>query len=156
HGIAETLTAAEMSLAWPSISKSFAATGHFTWRGEVMDTSISLADLLAAAGGDRSGVKVRLSGAPFKLAFDGHMTRRPTFKMEGTLAADTASLRQAMVWAGQKPLPGGGFGRFALKAQTFVGGSTIALSSVNVELDNNIAEGVLTIATDGHSMVQGT
>jgi AsmA protein len=156
HGIAETLTAAEMSLAWPSISKSFAATGHFTWRGEVMDTSISLADLLAAANGDRSGLKVRLSGVPFKLAFDGHMTRRPTFKMEGTLAADTASLRQAMVWAGHKPLPGGGFGRFALKAQTFVAGSTIALSPVNVELDNNIAEGVLTIATDGHSSVQGT
>ena len=33
---------------------------------------------------------------------------------------------------------------------------TIALSTVNVELDGNVAEGVLTFATDGRQTVQGT
>ena len=61
-----------------------------------------------------------------------------------------------MRWTGTKPLPGGGFGRFALKAKTSIAGGTIALSGVNVELDGNVAEGVLTFATDGRQTLQGT
>src|SRR6185312_8219872 len=51
---------------------------------------------------------------------------------------------------------GGGFGRFAIKARTNVVGGTISLSSVNVELDGNSAEGVLTFAADGRQTLQGT
>jgi hypothetical protein len=46
------------------------------------------------------------------------------------------------------------FGRFALKAQTNVAGGNLALSGVNVELDGNTAEGVLTF--DGRQTLQGT
>jgi AsmA protein len=74
--------------------------------------------------------------------------------MEGTLAADAASLRDTLRWAGQQPPPGGGFGRFALKAQTNVVGGTIGLSGVNIELDGNAGEGVLTF--DGRQTLQGT
>ncbi|HKD27338.1 MAG TPA: AsmA family protein, partial [Xanthobacteraceae bacterium] len=108
----------------------------------------------AALQGDRSGVKIRLASTPFKFAFDGYISHRPTLKMEGTLAADTASLRDALRWAGQQAPPGGGFGRFALKAQTNVVGGTIGLSGVNVELDGNAGEGVLTF--DGRQTLQGT
>ena len=59
-------------------------------------------------------------------------------------------------WAGQKPLPGGGFGRFAIKARTNVSAGPSASSSVNVELDGNAAEGVLTFAADGRQTLQGT
>ena len=104
--------------------------------------------------GDRSGLKVRLAGTPFKIAFDGYISHRPTLKMEGTLAADAASLRDTLRWAEQQPPPGGGFGRFALKAQTNVAGGTLSLSGVNVELDGNTAEGVLTF--DGRQTLQGT
>jgi len=155
RGAVETLSGVELSLAWPAIAKSFAATGRFVWRDEPIDASVNIADLFAALIGDRAGLKIRLGGAPFKLAFDGHMSHHPTLKMEGTLATDTPSLRQAMIWAGQKPPPAGGFGRFALKAQTKVLGDIIALSAVNVELDGNTAEGVLTFATDGRKIVQG-
>ncbi len=156
HGIAEGLSDVEMSLAWPSIAKSFGATGRFVWRAEPIDAGITLTDMFAALDGQRTGLKVRLNGTPFKLAFDGHMSRLPTFKMEGTLSTGTASLRQALEWAGQKPLPGGGFGRFAMKAQTTLGGGIVALSGVNVELDGNTAEGVLAFATEGRTVVQGT
>jgi len=53
-------------------------------------------------------------------------------------------------------LPGAGFGRFALKAQTNIVGATIGLEGVNIELDGNSAEGVLTFATDGRQTLQGT
>jgi AsmA protein len=152
----ETLNSVDFSLAWPSISKSFGATGHFVWRDEPVDASVTLADFPAALLGNRTGLKLRVAGAPMKAAFEGSISVKPTLKIEGTLAADAASLRSALVWTGHNPLPGGGFGRFAIKAQTKVVGGTIGLSSVNVELDGNSAEGVLTFATDGRQTLQGT
>jgi len=154
YKIVETLTNVEFALAWPSISRSFAGTGRFGWHDEPIDATISFTDFVAALQGDRSGLKVRLAGAPFKFAFDGYISHRPTLRMEGTLAADALSLRDMLRWAGQQPPPGGGFGRFALKAQTNVVGRTIGLSGVNIELDGNSGEGVLTF--DGRQTLQGT
>jgi AsmA protein len=156
RGWVEKLTDVGVSVAWPSISQSFAATGRFAWRGETVDASLSLSDFVAALAGDSTGFKLRLNGAPLKVAFDGHLSSRPTLKVDGTLAADSASLREALRWSGQKPPPGGGFGRFALKAKTNAVGGNVSLSGVNIELDGNAAEGVLTFTTDGRQMLQGT
>jgi AsmA protein len=156
HKISEDLSEVAFSLAWPSISKSFGATGRFVWHDEPVDASLTLADFAGALTGNRSGLKVRLAGAPLKAAFEGSLSMSPTLKIEGTLAADAPSLRNTLLWTGQKPLPGGGFGRFAIKAQTTVVGGTIGLSGVNVDLDGNTAEGVLTFATDGRQTLQGT
>jgi AsmA protein len=152
----ETLYAVDLSLAWPSITRSFGATGHFVWHGEKVDVSVALADFAAALAGSRSGVKLRLSGAPLKAAFEGAFSIKPTLKVEGTLAADATSLRRALTWAGHEPLPGGGFGPFAIKAQTTVTGNSISLSGVNVELDGNSAEGVLAFSSEGRQTLQGT
>jgi len=99
YRIVETLTNVEFALAWPSISRTFATTGQFTWNGQPFDATLSLSDFLAALTGDRTGLKVRLTGAPFKFAFDGNMSHRPTLKMEGVLAADASSLRETLRWA---------------------------------------------------------
>ena len=55
------LSNVELSLAWPSISKSFAATGRFVWHDEPIDATFSFTDFVAALRGDRSGLKVRLA-----------------------------------------------------------------------------------------------
>ena len=154
--IDERLSDVAFSLAWPSISKSFGASGRFVWHDEPLDMSLTLGDFPAALAGNRTGLKLRIAGSPIKAAFEGAISVKPTLKIEGTLAADAASMRNALTWFGQKPLPGGGFGHFAIKAQANVMGGTIGLSSVNVELDGNTAEGVLTFATDGRQTLQGT
>jgi AsmA protein len=156
HKIFETLENVHFSLAWPSISKSFGASGRLVWHDEPLDVAVTLSDFPAALTGSRTGVKLRIAGSQMKAAFEGAVSVKPTIKVEGTVAADAASLRDTLVWLGQKPLPGGGFGHFAIKAQTNVMGGTIGLSNVNVELDGNSAEGVLTFATDGRQTVQGT
>src|SRR5207237_511691 len=62
----------------------------------------------------------------------------------------------ALEWMGQ-PAPGhGGFGRFALKARANVVGASIALTNVNVELDGNVAEGVMTYSNNGRHTLQAT
>ena len=67
HHASEKLDDIDLSLAWPSISRSFAATGQFDWRGERVDGAISASDFVAALSGDRSGLKARISSAPLKL-----------------------------------------------------------------------------------------
>jgi AsmA protein len=154
YRIVETLTKLEFALAWPSISSTFAATGQFTWNSQSYDATLSLSDFLAALSGERTGVKVRLNGVPLKLAFDGNMSHLPTLKVEGVLAADAGSLREMLRWPADGPgLP---FQQFSLKALTSVTGRNIALSKVNVELDGNSGEGVLTYVADGRRTLQGT
>jgi len=153
---AETLADIDLSLAWPSISRSFAATGQFDWRGERIDGSVSASDFVALLSGDRSGLKARLASAPLKLAFDGTVANRTSLMMEGTVTVDSLSLRNALRWTGQQAPAGGGFGRFALKARANVVGGSVALTNVNVELDGNAAEGVMTFANNGRQTMQAT
>jgi AsmA protein len=154
--VSESLGDIDLSLAWPSISRSFAATGQFDWRGERVDGSISVSDFVAALSGDRSGLKARLASAPLKLAFDGSVANRTSMMMEGTLTVDSLSLRNALRWVGQAPPGSGGFGRFALRARANIVGASIALTNVNVELDGNAAEGVMTYANNGRQTLQAT
>ena len=65
-------------------------------------------------------------------------------------------MRNALRWTGQAPPGSGGFGRFALKARANVVGASIALTNVNVELDGNVAEGVMTYANNGRQTLQAT
>jgi AsmA protein len=154
--IVETLTNVEFALAWPAISKSFAATGRLAWHDQPIDATLSLTDFVAALTGDRSGLKLRLSGALLKLAYDGSISYRPTLKMEGALSADTSSLRDMLHWTSQWTIPAGGFGRFAVKAQTTISGRSVSLSALNIELDGNIGEGGLTLGGEGRQVLQGT
>src|SRR6476469_8349849 len=101
--LSETLDDIDLSLAWPSISRSFAATGQFDWRGERVDGSISLSDFLAALSGERSGLKIKVASAPLKFAFDGTVANPISWMMEGMLSADSTSLREALRWIGQRP-----------------------------------------------------
>lgn len=156
RGFNETLKQVELSLAWPSIAKRFAATGSVAWRNQPLDVAVSISDFPAALAGDNAGLKFRIAGAPLKLAFDGTMSHRPSVKIDGALAADAASLRNAMSWASGKPTPGVGLGRFALKARTNVMGGTVSLSNLNIELDGNVAEGVLSYAARERPTLQGT
>jgi AsmA protein len=153
--VTDRLDGVEFQLAWPSISRSFGANGRFVWHDEPIEASLTLGDFLAALNGERSGVKLRLAGAPVKVAFDGAASNQPTLKVDGTLSVESSSLRDALRWANTSELPFGGFGRFALRAQASIAAGLVSLSGVNVELDGNTAEGVIALSTD-HRTVQGT
>jgi AsmA protein len=152
----ETIGDINLSLAWPSISRSFAATGQFDWHGARVDGSISVNDFLAALSGERSGLKIRVAAPALKFAFDGAVANKTSLMMDGTLTADSASLRNALRWIGQAPPGRGGFGRFALKARANLVGPSLALTNVNVELDGNTAEGVMTYSNIGRQTLQAT
>jgi AsmA protein len=154
--ILEAVSGANMSLAWPSISRSFAATGEFDWHGARVDGSLSVSDFVAALAGQHSGVKARIASAPLKFAFDGSVANGASLMLDGTLTADAPSLREALRWSGHE-LPGSnGFGRFALKAKANVLGTSVALANVNMEIDGNVTEGVLTYNSAPRQSLQAT
>ena len=154
--LSQQLDDVEFQVAWPSISRTFAANGQFTWRDQTVKAGLTLSDFQAALAGQRSGVKLRLSSAPLNLTFDGAASKLPTLKMEGTLNLDSPSLRDALNWAANSRVPFGGFGHFVLHAQSDIGNGVVSLTNVNLELDGNQSEGVLTLATDDHRGIQGT
>lgn len=156
RGIKETLRHVEMSLAWPSLTRTFGATGQFGWRNEVVEASFSVADFAAALSGQSSGLKFRLASTPLKVAFDGTMSSRSPAKIDGTLAADAARLRDVLRWIDKSPPVEGGFERFSLKAQVNAVGDAIALSAVNLELDGNVTEGVLSYSAGERQSLKGT
>jgi AsmA protein len=151
----DRLEGVDFQLAWPSISRSFGANGRFVWHDEPVEATIALSDFAAALKGERSGVKLRLTSAPVKVAFDGAGSDQPTLKVDGTLSVESPALRDALRWTQMSELPFGGFGRFALRSQSSIAAGVVSLSAVNVELDGNMAEGVITLSTD-HRTVQGT
>ena len=156
QNLREVLTHVEMSLAWPSISKSFGATGQFGWRTEVVEASMGIADFHAALTGETSGLKFKLAGASMKVAFDGTMNNNPTLKIDGNISADVARLRDLLRIAGRQPFTGNGFNKFMLKATIKAGAGAAALSPVNIELDGNAAEGVLSYTFGQRRNLQGT
>jgi AsmA protein len=156
YNVKEVLNHVDMSLAWPSISKSFGATGQFAWRSEVVEASLAINDFHAALTGENSGLKFRLSGAPAKLAFDGVMNSNPTLKIDGTISADASRVRDMLRWAGKQPPSGNGFNKFALKANMNAGNGNMALTGLHIELDDNAAEGVLSYSFGARRNLQGT
>jgi len=153
--ITDRLDEVDFQLAWPSISRSFGATGRFVWHDQPVETSFALSDFLAALTGEKSGVKMRLSSAPLKVTFDGSASDQASLKLDGMLSVESPSLREALRWADARQLPFGGFGRFALRAQSSMADGIVSMSGVNVELDGNVAEGAITVSTDRHT-IQGT
>ena len=111
HKLNETLDDVALSLAWPSISKSFGATGRFVWHNEPLDMNVTLADFAAALAGKRTGLKLRVAGEPMKAAFEGSISVEPTLKIEGTFAGDATSLRDTLIWQRLRPLRHQGEGR---------------------------------------------
>jgi len=154
--LTEALGDIDLSLAWPSISRSFAATGQFRLARRARRRQHQRQRFRGGLVGDRSGLKARLSSVPLKLAFDGSVADRTSMMMEGTLTVDSTSLRNALRWTGGAPPGGGGFGRFGLHARANLVGASIALTNVTVELDGNVAEGVMTYANNGRQTLQAT
>ena len=102
---------------------------------------ISSPRLQATGPGSRSGSPARRSNS-HSTAIISH---RPTLKMEGTLAADATSVaRRAALGRASSPRRAAASAASRSRRKPTWSAATIGLSGVNVELDGNAGEGVLT------------
>jgi AsmA protein len=155
--VAQEATGIDMSFALPSSGRRLAASGHYLWRGQTVETVVSVADMGTLLSGEASGVKLRLQSPKGKLAFDGQVSTAGGNRVDGTLVVDAPSLRAAVGWLGQSLPFTSGFGPLSLKSKVQAGPNSVTLSNVYVDLDGNVGEGTLTMALDRERpLVRGT
>jgi AsmA protein len=151
----ETLSTVEASLAWSG--QSLAVTGSFHWRGVPTTIDFVITDTNSLGRGDRSGIRFRLDSEFLRVGFDGGLAFRNGIQANGSLSADSKSLRSALAWFSVAAPTRGGFGRFKLKAQAALTPAALALSGLAIELDGNRAEGGLTFKREnGRAILQST
>ncbi|MFK7792029.1 MAG: AsmA family protein [Devosiaceae bacterium] len=156
-GITETISSADLTLSWPTSSTRAAINGAGIWRGEEVELSASLDQPAALAQpGSTSGVVLSVAGAPLQLRFDGTVSpgrngeNLAPWQASGSLAVSTPSLRRAASWLTSEVGAGSTFGAFRLDADMNLVGATMDLTDLQISLDGNEAEGVLTLDLDGH------
>ena len=102
--VSEQLDDIDLSLAWPSISRSFAATGQFDWRGERVDGASAQRFRRRAVGRTfRPESAARERAAEARLRRHGRQPHQPDDGRHATI--DSTSLRNALRWIGQAPPP---------------------------------------------------
>ncbi|CUU43575.1 putative assembly protein [Blastochloris viridis] len=138
-------------------SSTLKLSGTFRLRGEAVEAVLSLGDTVALARGARAPLRLRLTTAAAELAFNGHALAGRNLQLDGALAVDGTSLRNALTWYDFEPAVRGGLGRFSLAGHVTVSGGQFALRRASLELDGNRAEGGLTVRVEnGRPTVQGT
>ncbi|MCC2111476.1 MAG: AsmA family protein [Hyphomicrobiales bacterium] len=153
----ETIEAINFDIDWPSTSRAMSAAGLFHYRGEPVSLNATVnspAEFLANKPAD---FRLQLSAGPLRLALDGSANQVSDLQFDGAFSASTPSLRGLITFLGTDIAPGSTLGPMSVKGTANAFGGTISLADATVELDGNIAEGVLTLALAGERpAVQGT
>lgn len=144
QGEREPLSNVSAAIAWSG--SGITASGAFQWRGQPATFNLALSDLAALEQGNRSALRLRIEGADLKFGFDGGVAYRNGVQADGTVAAESPSLRTMLAHlTPTPPITRAGFGAFKLKAQLALTPASVALTKLAVELDGNRAEGGITI-----------
>jgi AsmA protein len=151
----EVFTSVDASIAW--IGSGVTAAGRFVWQSLPLELTLSIADTIQLNKGANSGFRLRVDSEVLRLAFEGNLRVQNGVLAEGSLAADSVSLRRALALIPLEPLTEGGFGPFKLKAQAALTPAALTLSGLSLDLDSNRSEGVLSIKREaGRTLLQAT
>lgn len=134
-----------------------AVSGTVVWRGEPLDVDLSLGSLGALATGGAGRLRVKVSGPPVELAFDGAARLAGGPVAEGALSVETRQLRTMLEWLDLDAPTERGLGPFALSGRVQMSPQSAALAEARIELDGNVSEGGFTLRLEGgRPVVQGS
>jgi AsmA protein len=85
---------------WPSRDQPASMSGSLVWRGEPLDVSVGGIEPKALFAGQKSPITLAVKGARSRLNIVGETSVAPDPRLSGTMAFETASLRDAMEWGG--------------------------------------------------------
>ncbi len=155
---AERLTDIALTFAWPTPASPANLDSTFLWRHQSVTANLEIANPAAYIAGRKTAADLSLEtpSGLFKLAGTVSGVIAPT-RFEGQLTAETSSLRRTLRWLGLDIAEGGGFRAMTMQADTIITGPLWTLTSVNLALDGNVAEGSLAVRLDRPKpMLQGT
>ncbi|WAC27359.1 AsmA family protein [Ancylobacter sp. SL191] len=148
--------AADLRIGWRG-GRDAAIEGRVVWRGEPIHVDLAASSLGVLLTGGASPIRVKLSGPPFDMAFDGTGKLAGGPVANGTLTVASRQLRQTLAWLGLEAPTAQGFGSFSLQAQSILSGQGATLSGARLELDGNVSEGGFNLRLDGaRPVIQGS
>lgn len=150
------IPAADLRIGWRG-GRDAAVEGRVVWRGEPIEVDLAASGLGVLLTGGAGPLRVKLSGPPFDMAFEGTAKLAGGPVATGTLTVASRQLRQTLAWLGVDAPTEQGFGSFSLQAQSILSGQGATLSGARLELDGNVSEGGFNLRLDGaRPVIQGS
>lgn len=151
----EIFTNVDASIAW--IGTGMTAAGTFNWQSVPTELTLSVTDIAQLNKGVNSGFRLRFESELLKGAFEGNLRVNNGVVAEGSVSADSPSLRKVLSLVSMTPFTSGGFGPFKLKAQASLTPAAFTLTGLSLDLDGNRSEGGLTVKREaGRTLLQAT
>lgn len=140
------------SLSWSDTGLT--TTGTLQFRNQPVNASLAIANTSAFMKGQRSGLRLRVESGLLRFSYEGGLAAGPAgLNGEGSLSADSRSLRNVLALFDIKVPSPRGLERFSAKANVSLTPIALALTNLTFELDGNRADGGITLKRDGERMI---
>ncbi len=141
--------AVNLTVDWRSLDAPATLTGAVTFRGHSAEVAAWVAQPSSLLRGDSSAITLRVRSAPLDLSANGVFAGSPAAGYHGRITASAPSLPDALALAGIDAALPAPFADFTLTSDATVGGGTLDLPNLRLQLDGNAFEGTLAYQGNG-------
>ncbi len=148
-GATHEASAINMKVGLSDLRQPLSAEGDLAWKGQKVDLNLTLTSLKTLMDDKPARLALAMSSAPATAQFDGSLTLRDSYDLEGSLNAKSPSVRALAKWLGTVLPKAKGFGALEATGQVRATQKVISLSGANITLDGATAKGQVTVETQG-------
>jgi len=134
-----------LEFAAPSLAEPLSARGSAVWNGQKVGVDMQLKAPGAFVEGKLSGLELSISAPSLKAGFVGTAARVSGILLEGSVKADSLSLRDLSAWTGSPLGAGRGLGAFKVSSSLNYSDDILTLSDAAITLDAMTARGTASI-----------
>lgn len=153
----ETFTQIELAANWARLGSPLSGNLAFVWNGKVVELDGRVekpSDLLT---GVATPIEADIVTAQGNVAIRGTSALGELFRVDGTIAVESAAFDQALAWLGYGGGDAPGLDRLSMQGQMRLLGDTANLTGLTLSLDGNSGTGGLTVrVAEGVIDIDGT
>lgn len=149
-GTRHAVSAMNVNLRAKTLASPLNADGDLTWRGQPVKFEGTLTTLAEVLTDAPAKLALTLTAQPVKADYSGSIDMASGASLDGTISAETTSLRALALWAGEASLPPNeGFGPLSIKGYLKTRPGAFHLNNADIGLDHMRITGTLDGKTDG-------
>lgn len=148
-GISHSASAINVALRARTLSNPLTAKGDLAWQGQTIRFEGTLTTLNEILSQTPAKLALNVSSEPLKADYSGSIDLRSGVALNGTLAADSRSLRALALWLGTKLPENDGFGPLKLTGRLKARPGAFQLANADITLDHMRVTGNIDGTTSG-------
>lgn len=148
-GAKQFVDAVNVRLRLDDIAAPLQSKGNLRWKKERLDFSSTLTSVADILADKPAALLFNVNSNPLNSRYDGTIQLGARVHAKGALVASSPSVRQLARWLDTDLPPAPGFGAMQISGILDSRGDTHKISSAKVELDNQLAQGVVVVKTGG-------